>query len=106
MLSVPAFESPLTKVLGLVVTSAQWEVVTRLDPHFHVISSIIVGVLITIPVPRFIHVSRIYTSFSQSFTVICTPCVSIRASILLEASVVSMIRTWQFRLGTPSVSGF
>ena len=79
----------------------------KVGSHFHVISSIIVGVLITvIPVPRFTHVSRIYTSFSQSFTVICNPCVSIRTSILLGASVVPMICTRQFRPGAPSVSGF
>ena len=51
VLSVPAFKSPLTKILSPVVTRAQWEVVTRSGILAFMISSVIVGVLVAIPVP-------------------------------------------------------
>ena len=51
VLSVPAFKSPLTKILSPVVTRAQWEVVVRSGALAFIISCIIVGVLIAAPVP-------------------------------------------------------
>ena len=51
VLSVPAFKSPLTKILSPVVTRAQWEVVVRSGILAFIISAIIVGVLIAAPVP-------------------------------------------------------
>ena len=51
VLSVPAFKSPLTKILSPVVTRAQWEVVVRSGVLAFIISSVIVGVLVAVPVP-------------------------------------------------------
>ena len=51
VLSVPAFKSPLTKILSPVVTRAQWEVVVRSGVLAFVISSVILGFLVAIPVP-------------------------------------------------------
>ena len=51
VLSVPAFKSPLTKILSPVVTRAQWEVVVRSGLLAFIISSVIVGVLVAVPVP-------------------------------------------------------
>ena len=51
VLSVPAFKSPLTKILSPVVTRAQWEVVVRSGILAFIISSVVVGVLVAVPVP-------------------------------------------------------
>ena len=48
---VPAFKSPLTKILSPVVTRAQWEVVVRSGALAFVISIVVVAVLVAIPVP-------------------------------------------------------
>jgi len=50
-LSVPAFKSPLTKVLSPVVTRAQWEVVIRSGILAFAISCVVVAVLVAVPVP-------------------------------------------------------
>ena len=44
VLSVPAFESPLTKILSPLVTRAQWEVIIRSGIFSFVISSVVVAV--------------------------------------------------------------
>ena len=51
VLSVPAFRSPVTKILSPVVARAQWEVVTRSGILAFLISSVVVGVLVAIPAP-------------------------------------------------------
>jgi hypothetical protein len=51
MLGVPAFASPLTKILSPVVTRAQWEIVIRSGILAFVISSVVLGVLVAVPVP-------------------------------------------------------
>ena len=50
-LSVPAFKSPLTKVLSPVVTRAQWEIVVRAGVIAFVISFVVVAVVVAVPVP-------------------------------------------------------
>ena len=50
-LTVPAFRSPLTKILSPVVTRAQWEAVIRSGALAFVISVIVVAVLVAVPVP-------------------------------------------------------
>lgn len=51
ILSVPAFTSPLTKVLSPVVTRAHWEVVVRSGAFAFIISLVVVTVLVAVPVP-------------------------------------------------------
>ena len=51
VLSVPAFRSPLTKILSPVVTRAQWEVVTRSAILAFVTSFIVVALFVAVPVP-------------------------------------------------------
>ena len=51
VLSVPAFRSPLTKILSPVVTRAQWEIVVRSGILAFLISSVVVGILVAVPVP-------------------------------------------------------
>ena len=51
VLSVPAFKSPLTKILSPVVTRAQWEVVVRSGILALVISSVVVAVFVAVPAP-------------------------------------------------------
>ena len=51
VLSVPAFRSPLTKILSPVVTRAQWEVVVRSGIVAFVISVIVLAVFVAVPVP-------------------------------------------------------
>jgi hypothetical protein len=52
MLSVPAFASPLTRVLNPVVTRAQWEIVVR-SAAVSVLATVIVEVvLVALPVPH------------------------------------------------------
>ena len=51
VLSVPAFKSPLTKILSPVVTRAQWEIVVRSGLLAFVISAIVVAILVAVPVP-------------------------------------------------------
>ncbi|KAF9645755.1 hypothetical protein BDM02DRAFT_417328 [Thelephora ganbajun] len=51
VLSVPAFRSPLTKILNPVVTRAQWEVVVRSGILAFVISFVIVAIIVAVPVP-------------------------------------------------------
>jgi hypothetical protein len=50
VLSVPAFRSPLTKILSPVVTRAHWEVVVRSGAFAFIISLLVVTVLIAVPV--------------------------------------------------------
>ena len=50
-LSVPAFRSPLTKILSPVVTRAQWEVTVRAGALAFVTSFVLVAVLVAVPVP-------------------------------------------------------
>ena len=50
-LTVPAFRSPLTKILSPVVTRAQWEVAVRSATLAFVISSLVVAVLVAVPIP-------------------------------------------------------
>jgi len=51
VLSVPAFKSPLTKILSPLVTRAQWEVVVRSGILSFVISSVVVAVFVAVPAP-------------------------------------------------------
>jgi hypothetical protein len=51
VLSVPAFKSPLTKILSPVVTRAQWEIVVRSGILAFLISCVVVGILVAVPVP-------------------------------------------------------
>ena len=51
VLSVPAFRSPLTKILSPVVTRAQWEVVVRSGILSFVISVVVLAVFVAVPVP-------------------------------------------------------
>jgi len=48
VLDIPAFESPLTKILNPVVTRAQWEVVIRLGILAFVNSSVVVAVFVAV----------------------------------------------------------
>ena len=50
-LTVPAFRSPLTKILSPVVTRAQWEAVIRSGVLAFVVSAVVVAVLVAVPVP-------------------------------------------------------
>lgn len=50
--AVPAFKSPLTPVLNPVVTRAQWEIVVRSAMIALVVSVIVVGALVAVPVPN------------------------------------------------------
>ena len=50
-LSVPAFGSPLTKILNPIVTRAQWEVVVRSAALAFVVSFVVVAVFVAVPVP-------------------------------------------------------
>jgi hypothetical protein len=50
--AVPAFASPFTRVLNPVVTRAHWEIVVRSAAVAGVISWIIIGCLVAIPVDR------------------------------------------------------
>jgi hypothetical protein len=50
-LTVPAFRSPLTKILSPVVTRAQWEAVIRSGLLAFVVSFVVVAVLVAVPVP-------------------------------------------------------
>ena len=50
-LSVPAFRSPLTKILSPVVTRAQWEIVIRSGVLSFVISFTVTAALVAVPVP-------------------------------------------------------
>ena len=50
-LSVPAFRSPLTKILSPIVTRAQWEVVVKSAAIAFVASFIVVAILVAVPVP-------------------------------------------------------
>ncbi|KAF9779623.1 hypothetical protein BJ322DRAFT_367307 [Thelephora terrestris] len=51
VLSVPAFKSPLTKILSPIVTRAHWEVVVRSGAFAFIISLLVVTVLVAVPVP-------------------------------------------------------
>jgi hypothetical protein len=54
VLSVPAFKSPIAKILSPVVIRAQREFVVRSETLSFVtssISSVVVGVLVAVPVP-------------------------------------------------------
>ena len=51
VMSVPAFKSPLTKILSPVVTRAQWEVVVRSGFLAFVISLVIMAIFVAVPVP-------------------------------------------------------
>lgn len=50
--AVPAFASPLTPVLNPIVGRAQWEIVVRSAVMAMVISFVIVGVLLSVPVKK------------------------------------------------------
>ena len=50
--AVPAFASPLTPVLNPIVGRAQWEIVVRSAVMAMVVSLVIVGVLLSVPVKK------------------------------------------------------
>ena len=50
-LTVPAFKSPLTRVLSPVVSRAQWEAVVRSGVLAFVASFVLVAILVAVPVP-------------------------------------------------------
>lgn len=50
-LSVPAFRTPLTKILSPVVTRAQWEVVVRSGALAFVTSFVVIAIIVAVPVP-------------------------------------------------------